>query len=145
MSQKNLLNLYRRPALSSYKEDNLIKIVREKVSSDIDTIETEFCFNIETSEPLTDKELNTLRWLLSETFEPENFSDESFLTQNPPSPPFEKGGREGFIIEVGPRMNFTTAWSTNVVSVCHACGLTKIKRIERSRRYLIRSQNLSEF
>src|SRR3989338_8063053 len=32
-------------------------------------------------------------------------------------------------------MNFTTAWSTNVVSVCHACGLTKIKRIERSRRY----------
>ena len=152
MSKKNLLNLYRRPALSSYKEDNLVKIFREKVSPDIDTIETEFCFNIDVSEPLTDKELNILRWLLSETFEHENFSDESFLTQNPPSPPFEKGGREGFIIEVGPRMNFTTAWSTNVVSVCHACGLTKIKRIERSRRYLIRSQksevrsqNLSEF
>ena len=152
MSKKNLLNLYRRPALSSYKEDNLVKIFREKVSPDTDTIETEFCFNIDVSEPLTDKELNILRWLLSETFEHENFSDESFLTQNPPSPPFEKGGREGFIIEVGPRMNFTTAWSTNVVSVCHACGLTKIKRIERSRRYLIRSQksevrsqNLSEF
>ena len=152
MSKKNLLNLYRRPALSSYKEDNLVKIFREKVIPDTDTIETEFCFNIDVSEPLTDKELNTLRWLLSETFEPENFSSQSFLTQNPPSPPFEKGGREGFIIEVGPRMNFTTAWSTNVVSVCHACGLTKIKRIERSRRYLIRSQksevrsqNLSEF
>ncbi len=41
----------------------------------------------------------------------------------------------GDIVEVGPRMNFTTAWSTNAVSVCHACGLTKIKRIERSRRY----------
>jgi len=152
VSKKNLLNLYRRPALSSYKEDNLVKIFREKVIPDTDTIETEFCFNIDVSEPLTDKELNTLRWLLSETFEPENFSSQSFLTQNPPSPPFEKGGREGFIIEVGPRMNFTTAWSTNVVSVCHACGLTKIKRIERSRRYLIRSQksevrsqNLSEF
>ncbi|MBI3582708.1 MAG: phosphoribosylformylglycinamidine synthase [Nitrospinae bacterium] len=139
----NLLNLYRRPALSSYKEDNLIKIVREKVSPDIDTIETEFCFNIEVSEPLTDKELNTLRWLLSETFEPENFSDKSFLSLQPSafSPVFE----------VGPRMNFTTAWSTNVVSVCHACGFTKINRIERSRRYLIRSQksevrsqNLSE-
>ena len=36
-------------------------------------------------------------------------------------------------------MNFTTAWSTNAVSVCHACGLEKIRRIERSRRYLIRS------
>ena len=32
-------------------------------------------------------------------------------------------------------MNFTTAWSTNAVSVCHACGLRKISRIERSRRY----------
>ncbi|MCL5421594.1 MAG: hypothetical protein M1461_03870, partial [Nitrospirae bacterium] len=32
-------------------------------------------------------------------------------------------------------MNFTTAWSTNAVSVCHACGLKKITRIERSRRY----------
>jgi len=42
---------------------------------------------------------------------------------------------EDRIIEVGPRMNFTTAWSSNAVSVCHACGLTKVKRIERSRRY----------
>jgi len=36
-------------------------------------------------------------------------------------------------------MNFTTAWSTNAVAVCHACGLTKVARIERSRRYLIRA------
>ena len=34
-------------------------------------------------------------------------------------------------------MSFTTAWSTNAVSVCHACGLRKITRIERSRRYLL--------
>ncbi|MEK7846658.1 MAG: phosphoribosylformylglycinamidine synthase, partial [Nitrospinota bacterium] len=145
MSQKNLLNLYRTPALSSYKEDNLIKIFREKVSPDIDNIETEFCFNIEASAPLTDKELNILRWLLSETFEPENFSSESFLTQNPPSPPFEKGGWEGFIVEVGPRMNFTTAWSSNAVSICHTCGLTKIKRIERSRRYKLISNFKFQF
>ncbi|MBI3600244.1 MAG: phosphoribosylformylglycinamidine synthase, partial [Nitrospinae bacterium] len=152
MIQNKLLHLYRTPALSSYKRNILLKTVRERINPDIEAIETEFCFNIDVSEPITNEELNTLRWLLSETFEPENFSDKSFLTQNPPSPPFEKGGREGFIVEVGPRMNFTTAWSTNAVSVCHACGLTKIKRIERSRRYLIRSQksevrsqNLSEF
>ena len=34
-------------------------------------------------------------------------------------------------------MNFSTAWSTNAVSICHACGLTNIRRIERSRRYLL--------
>ena len=151
MSKKNLLNLYRRPALSSYKEDNLVKIFREKVSPDIDTIETEFCFNIDVSEPLTDKELNILRWLLSETFEPENFSDKSFLghtfesviarsVTTKQSHEFEIASPLARndnlrIFEVGPRMNFTTAWSINVVSVCHACGLTKIKRIERSRRY----------
>jgi len=34
-------------------------------------------------------------------------------------------------------MNFTTAWSSNAVSVCHACGLDMITRIERSRRFLL--------
>ena len=34
-------------------------------------------------------------------------------------------------------MSFTTAWSTNAVSICHACGLAAIQRIERSRRYRI--------
>src|SRR3989304_3426011 len=130
-----LLHFYRTPALLLEKKDNLVSLVKRTISPDINDIQTEYCFNIDAGDALTQEELEILRWLLSETFEPENFSDESFLTQNPPSPPFEKGGREGFIIEVGPRMNFTTAWSTNVVSVCHACGLTKIKRIERSRRY----------
>ena len=68
-----------------------------------------------------------LRWLLSETFEPDRFGRGSLLAG------------AGTLLEVGPRMNFTTAWSTNAVSICHACGLNKISRIERSRRYLIRS------
>ncbi|MEW6001795.1 MAG: phosphoribosylformylglycinamidine synthase [Nitrospirota bacterium] len=117
-----LLHFYRKPALSPAKKDNLLSMVREKISPEIKDIETEYCFNIETSEPLTGKELEVLCWLLAETFEPENFSEESFFTRH-------------FLFEVGPRMNFTTAWSTNAVSICHACGLTKIVRIERSRRY----------
>ena len=43
--------------------------------------------------------------------------------------------RRGEIFEVGPRMSFSTAWSTNAVAVCHACGLGAIRRIERSRRF----------
>jgi phosphoribosylformylglycinamidine synthase len=129
VSQKNLLNLYRRPALSSYKEDNLLKIAKERISPDIDSIETEFCFNIEASEPLTDGEFNILKWLLSETFEPENFSSKSFLTRH------SSLVTRHCLLEVGPRMNFTTAWSTNAVSICYACGIAKINRIERSKRY----------
>jgi len=129
MSKTGLLHMHRTPALSSYKKAVLLKAVSEKITPDIKDIETEFCFNIESSEPLTDAELNKLKWLLSETFEPDNFSEKSFLTLN------AQRSTLNAIFEVGPRMNFTTAWSTNAISICHACGLTKIKRIERSRRY----------
>ncbi len=121
----SLLHLYRRPALSPAKRKELL--LRNK--SLIEDIETEYCFNIDTTEPLTAQELNTLRWLLSETFESENFSDESFLTR--PS----SLSTHYLLFEVGPRMNWTTAWSINAVAICHACGLHKIRRIERSRRY----------
>lgn len=129
MPEKGLLHMYRTPALSSYRKNVLMEIVRKSICPDIQDMETEYCFNIESSEPLTDAELNTLKWLLSETFEPENFSFKSFLTRH------SSLITRHCLFEVGPRMNFTTAWSTNAVSICHACGLTKIKRIERSRRY----------
>jgi phosphoribosylformylglycinamidine synthase len=121
--------MYRTPVLSSYKKAVLLKTVSEKIIPDIKDIETEFCFNIESSEPLTDAELSRLKWLLSETFEPDNFSFKSFLTLD------AQRSTLNALVEVGPRMNFTTAWATNAVSICHACGLTKVKRIERSRRY----------
>src|SRR3989337_147975 len=133
----SLLHLYRKPALSLSKKNDLLSIIKQRVSPEIRDLETEYCFNIETTAPLTNEELNSLRWLLAETFEPENFFSESFLINNLPTPPFKGGvGRLCHcLFEVGPRMNFTTAWSTNAVSVCHACGLTKISRIERSQRY----------
>lgn len=119
-----LLHLFRTPALSGYKKDVLLRELKILIPEVID-IQTEFCFNIEVSDYLDEEEHKILKWLLSETFQPENFSDKSFLV------PSERC----LIIEVGPRMNFTTAWSTNAVSICHACGLKKINRIERSRRY----------
>ncbi len=84
----------------------------------------EYCYNVETSAPLTAAELKTLRWLLAETFEPDNFGDKSLL----------KPVKD--IVEVGPRLNFETAYSTNAVGICHACGLKKVTRLECSRRYL---------
>jgi|Deesub1362A_J573_1020465.scaffolds.fasta_scaffold01267_4 phosphoribosylformylglycinamidine synthase len=135
--QMGLIHLYRRPALSEGKRRELLSTLRERVSNEIEDLETEYCFNIETAEPLTREEYDILKWLLSETFEPENLSEYSFLTLHP-SPPTHH-----IILEVGPRMNFTTAWSTNAVSICHACGLTKINRIERSRRYKLVMHNAS--
>eukprot|EP00727_Mastigamoeba_balamuthi_P013757 m51a1_g9003 Trifunctional purine biosynthetic protein adenosine-3, fusion with phosphoribosylformylglycinamidine synthase, putative (2349) ;mRNA; f:109653-117447 len=45
-------------------------------------------------------------------------------------------GKVGQIAELGPRMFFTTPWSTNAVSVCRSAGLGSVLRIEMSRRYL---------
>jgi phosphoribosylformylglycinamidine synthase len=137
----SLIHFYRNPALSAAKKNELLSIAQRSVSPDILDIETEYCFNIETIAPLIDRELAVLRWLLAETFEPDNFSENSFLNNTPPKPSLTRGVSGAGVIEVGPRMNFTTAWSTNTVSVCHACGLTKIKRIERSRRYKLISGN----
>ncbi len=125
----SLLHLYQTPAISEAGQSELLKILQQKISTDIRDIETEYCFNIETTGALSHAEMEILRWLLSETFEPENFSDQSFFNRQ-----LSIVNRQ-FILEVGPRMNFTTAWSTNAVSIFQSCGLGKITRIERSRRY----------
>lgn len=39
------------------------------------------------------------------------------------------------------RLNFSTAFSTNAVSIFHAIGLKKISRVEMSMRYLIRFES----
>ena len=84
----------------------------------------EYCFYVETAGTLTPEDLKVLKWLLAETFEPENLREKSFFNS-----------RQQTVIEVGPRLNFETALSTNAVAICHACGLKKITRIELSKRY----------
>lgn len=83
----------------------------------------EYCFNIEISAPLTDGELARLRLVLADGFLPETVTDTPALA----------GPR---VVEVGPRLNFATAWSSNLVSICRATGLDKVSRVERSRRCL---------
>jgi len=90
----------------------------------------EYCFNIEASDKLTQKEIEILKWLLSETFDQENFKSNSLFDSYLIS-------LDHKVIEIGPRLNFETAYSTNAVAICHACGLEKITRLERSRRYLV--------
>lgn len=109
-----ITRFYRKPALSD--------AVRARMSPSQDC-QSEWCFNVESNAPLTEKEVQKLSWLLAETFEPTNFGNMSFISSCPTQ------------IEIGPRLNFETAWSTTAVSICHACGLTKVRRLERSLRF----------
>lgn len=85
----------------------------------------EFCFYIETTEPLTEQEQMTLRYILAEGFILETVTTKTTFNQ------------EKKLIETGPQMNFATFWSTNMVSICHACGLKKVARTEYSERRLV--------
>ena len=76
-------------------------------------------------------DIQKLMWLFSETFEPQLTAHTSYLRTN----------ISDIIVEVGPRLAFTTAWSSNCVAMCHACGLHAITRVERSRRFLITSSS----
>jgi phosphoribosylformylglycinamidine synthase len=119
----SLLHRFRYPGLSEAKRRALLAAARGRVGPAICAVDTEFCYNIELAGTMPGHAEQVLTWLLAETFEPDAFGERSFLET------------DGLVLEVGPRMSFTTAWSTNAVAVCHACGLTAVRRIERSRRF----------
>ncbi|CAH2308064.1 phosphoribosylformylglycinamidine synthase [Pelobates cultripes] len=102
----------------------------------IQSEQRELCYNVNwTSEsPPSSQEIDAMRWLFSCPFDPDGISDASYLHPEP----------SDLLIEIGPRMNFSTAASTNAVSICRSIGLSHVDRIECSRRYLIKFQTQPE-
>ncbi|OAY38594.1 probable phosphoribosylformylglycinamidine synthase, chloroplastic/mitochondrial [Manihot esculenta] len=133
---QQIVHFYRLPLIQESATLELLKLVQAKVSNEIVGLQTEQCFNIGLQSEISSEKLGVLRWLLQETYEPENLETESFLEKK------KKEGLNTVILEVGPRLSFTTAWSANAVSICRACGLTEVTRMERSRRYLLYSKGV---
>ncbi|CAN6287048.1 unnamed protein product [Urochloa humidicola] len=130
-----IIQLYRIPFLQESETMELLRKVKAKVSANIVDIMTEQCFNIQLDNPLSPEKLSTLHWLLAETYEPEKLQTRTFLE--------EEASRSSctVIVEVGPRMTFSTAFSTNAVSICKCLSLEEVTRLERSRRYLLRLEH----
>ena len=127
--------LYRFPGLSSGRHDVTISELKSASTRlDVTDLSTEICFNvsIQGNNKLDEAESKNLLWLLNNSFEEENVGRRSFLDES-------KAPELGYkvMIEIGPRLNFSTAWSTNAVSICRSIGLERIDRIEKSVRYLI--------
>ena len=115
-----------------------------KTSTRVIQVFVETCFNIQIREQLNAEESEKLVWLLQETFETSRLKTSSVFPAEPePStlrdfPAIDaEYSKVSHVIEVGPRMSFSTAWSTNALAICRACGITaeKVERIERSTRY----------
>lgn len=116
-----ILKRFRRSTLWETDEQRLAERIRAEISPRLDSIVMEHCFYIEVLRELTSEENARLNWLLAETFEPCRFGESSHLA--------------GIVLEVGPRVEIVTPWSTNAVKVCQSCGLQSVRRLERSRRY----------
>uniref|UniRef100_A0A3P8SVX2 Phosphoribosylformylglycinamidine synthase n=1 Tax=Amphiprion percula TaxID=161767 RepID=A0A3P8SVX2_AMPPE len=77
------------------------------------------------------KQKEVLLWLFRPPLQAEPLSENPNLTE----------GSGEKLVEIGPRLNFSTAWSTNAVSICQSAGLAFVTRVERSRRFLIKVSN----
>ena len=123
-----MIHFFRIPGGQS--EQKVLQLTKDSIPS-IVSIKTESCFNVglKNGGKLSADEQTKLLWLFTETFEPENTSDKTFLSV--------ASSTNSAIVEVGPRLAFSTAWSSNCVSMCQACGIVSVDRIERSRRYII--------
>ncbi len=126
------MHIYRIPGANATS----VQVNASQLIKKIQLIETEYCFNIEVSEnkSLSENQKEKLLWILTETFEPDNVSIERSFLQ----PQNDRETRKHqYLFEVGPRMTFSTAWSSNCISMCQACGIDCLSRIERSYRYLV--------
>ncbi|GAX10061.1 phosphoribosylformylglycinamidine synthase [Fistulifera solaris] len=112
--------------LPSVKEE-LKDLGLEEDLAKIMNIETESCFNVQSSAELSPLQKERLEWLLAETFEKESLRLETSYFDLFPQP-------GAYVVEFGPRMTFTSAFSSNATSICNKCDLP-IDRLELSRRY----------
>ncbi|XP_022380344.1 phosphoribosylformylglycinamidine synthase [Enhydra lutris kenyoni] len=92
-------------------------------------VKTELCYNVNWTAKFrpSAEEMKKLTWLFGCPLLPGDVALESWL--HPDS--------NDLLLEVGPRLNFSTPASTNVVSVCWAAGLGAVDRVETTRRYLL--------
>ncbi|XP_074839219.1 phosphoribosylformylglycinamidine synthase isoform X2 [Carettochelys insculpta] len=102
----------------------------QAVVGDVRALHKELCYNLSWTgaSPPSPQDTQRLHWLFGYPFESGAVASESFLHPEPTD----------LLIEIGPRLNFSTAFSTNVVSVCRAAGLGAVGRVELSRRYLLK-------
>jgi phosphoribosylformylglycinamidine synthase len=91
---------------------------------------TERCYHIEidANSQLSPAEVKALKWILKKPQDPDNLLAQS---------QFVGASTRQWCIEIGPRFNFSTADSTNSVSICQNVGLKQVVRIETSIKYLL--------
>ncbi len=88
----------------------------------------EECFYIESSAELSGENLERVQEVLADGFDASTIKDSTTFSDS------------AKVVEVGPRLNFATAFSTNAVAIMHSIDLDKIQRVEKSIRSISSEQ-----
>lgn len=126
-----ILKFYKTPGLKNGRFSNTLNTLVEVTDAVVD-LETELCFYIEAKTAFDEKEVETLKWILTSPFEQKELKEKSAFGNG--------DSNKNILVEIGPRLNFSTPFSSNAVSICKSVHLHKVTRIEVSTRYLIRLQ-----
>ncbi|CAG5135184.1 unnamed protein product [Candidula unifasciata] len=122
-----VIKFFRTPGLTASHLESAVGKIQAVVGDTFATLTTEICYYIGVENGAPEADLSIIKWILSVPFEEEKLTVEPTLSLKPQS----------LFFEIGPRLNFSTAQSTNSVSICNSVGYTFIKRIEVSTRYLV--------
>jgi len=123
-----MLRFYKTGTADEARDEAKLRKSLGAAGAKLSSLVQERCYMVELTPgtALSGDDESRLLWLIAETFEPEKTARASFL----------KPGKGATLLEIGPRLTFCTAWCSNAVSICAACGLGQVARIEVSRRYL---------
>lgn len=92
-------------------------------------LRSEICYYVELEHALNEAEYQKLIWILSTPFDATALSEASKFTES------HDQEAATCTIEIGPRLSFSTPFSTNAVAMCKAVGLTSVTRLEMSQRF----------
>ena len=70
-----VIHYYRVPLIQESANAELLKAVQTKISNQVVGLSTEQCFNIGLETELAEEKVSVLKWILQETFEPENLGN----------------------------------------------------------------------
>ncbi|ELU02558.1 hypothetical protein CAPTEDRAFT_210251, partial [Capitella teleta] len=130
-----VVRFFREPGLSSGLHSSTIQKLESALPGNVKIVNlrSENCFYVEVKKGLSSECLEPLQWVIQTPFHKNEVSSFSNFD--------DKKSANQLLIEIGPRLNFSTAFSTNAVSICHSIGLTLVTRIEASVRFLLDFQD----
>ncbi|XP_034668475.1 phosphoribosylformylglycinamidine synthase [Drosophila subobscura] len=126
-----ILRYYDVEAFDKAEQQSVLRRVQKEDPSVV-AVQMERCYHLEYTAELSHSMplVELLIWLVKQPMD----SGKSLTKQ--PSLKMAKKERQ-LLLEIGPRFNFSTPYSTNCVNIFHNLGYTEVRRMESSTRYLL--------